>query len=287
MPRRKKTETVENTNVENPTEEAPKEETKVEEPKEEENKPEMITIGDQTFVADSITPATYFDYVKGLKNKVELAEYENLIDTALTMLKKTKITGQTAMARKLTHEVKLALRELKVAKEGFDIFIYRKDIERFIDKVEGKSIKITELKDFPREIPDDKLDKIENASEIFDKLYIVFTDYTLKETKKVAKQRRDKDPIVFGAFIDKDLTESERDVYIEDRLFFICDWTDENCDLTLTEIVNQSKKLLKENITYRVSTPEGEEEIKNYIKSFEKVHSTKANNIREWVVNGN
>lgn len=235
-----------------------------------EPKKELVKVGDQLVEADSITPATYFDYVKGLKNKIELAEYESLIDTALAMLKKTKITKQTVMARKLTHEVELALRELETAKKGFDIYVNRKDIERFIDKVEGKSIKITELSNFPREIPDDKVDKIAAADEIFDKLYIVFTDYTMKETKKVAKARRDKDPIVFGAFVDKDLTESDRDIYIEDRLFFVCDWVDENCDLTLDELITQSKKTLKTDITYKVSTPEGEEAIRNYLKSFEK-----------------
>ena len=38
------------------------------------------------------------------------------------------------------------------------------------------------------------------TSKIFnDKLYILFTDYTGKEQRKVAKERREKDPILFGA----------------------------------------------------------------------------------------
>ena len=38
------------------------------------------------------------------------------------------ITKQTTMAKELSHQVNLALRELNAARRGFDIFIYRKDI---------------------------------------------------------------------------------------------------------------------------------------------------------------
>ena len=92
---------------------------------------ETITIGDQIIEKDKVTPSIYFEYVKGLKQKVDYSEYDKIIDTALTMLEKAKITGQTSMAKELTHHLELALKELDVAKDGFDIFVNRKDIERF------------------------------------------------------------------------------------------------------------------------------------------------------------
>jgi hypothetical protein len=170
------------------------------------------------------------------------------------------------MAEEITHEVEVALRELDAAKKGFDIYVNREDIEKYIENVEGKSIKIIELSRYTREIPDDKIDIIATASDIFDELYIVFTDYTGEVSKKVAKERRDKDPIVFGAFKDKRSTTT----YIEDKLFFIADWVEEKCDLTLKQIVNDVKKSDKKDITYKVETPTDVESIKKYLESFKK-----------------
>ena len=226
---------------------------------------DLITIGDRVIAPEDITPSVYFDYVKGLKKKLDTNEYDHIVDNALNLMKKCKITGQTAMAKELAHQVDLCIRELNAAKEGFDVFVNRKDIERYIDKVEGKAIKLMELKNYPREIPDEAIDKIDKASEIFDELYIAFTDYSLKETKKVAKERRDKDPVVFGAFVDKDETDNKDRVYIEDRFFFIVDWVDEKCELTFEQLVRDVSDKLDKEVTYKVTNPQDEEEIKKFI----------------------
>ena len=224
-------------------------------------------IGDTIYDSDKITPSLYFDYVKGLKNKVEFEEYGLIIDNTLKMINKAKITEQTSMAKRLTHQLELALRELEAAKKGFDIFVNRKDIELYISKVEAKAVKIIELSRYTREIPDDIIDKIAEAKEVFDEMYIMFTDYTKKETKKVAKERRDKDPILFGAFIDKD-GEKENKIYVEDRLFFIADWVEDKCDLTLEEICRDVKDKSNKDITYKVDLPTTEEAAKSYLDSF-------------------
>ena len=224
-------------------------------------------IGDTIYDSDKVTPSLYFDYVKGLKNKVEFEEYGLIIDNTLKMINKAKITEQTSMAKRLTHQLELALRELEAAKKGFDIFVNRKDIELYISKVEAKAVKIIELSRYTREIPDDIIDKIAEAKEVFDEMYIMFTDYTKKETKKVAKERRDKDPILFGAFIDKD-GEKENKIYVEDRLFFIADWVEDKCDLTLEEFCRDVKDKSNKDITYKVDLPTTEEAAKLYLDSF-------------------
>lgn len=224
-------------------------------------------IGDTIYDSDKVTPSLYFDYVKGLKNKVEFEEYGLIIDNTLKMINKAKITEQTSMAKRLTHQLELALRELEAAKKGFNIFVNRKDIELYISKVEAKAVKIIELSRYTREIPDDIIDKIAEAKEVFDEMYIMFTDYTKKETKKVAKERRDKDPILFGAFIDKD-GEKENKIYVEDRLFFIADWVEDKCDLTLEEICRDVKDKSNKDITYKVDLPTTEEAAKSYLDSF-------------------
>ena len=69
------------------------------------NEVKYIDIGDKSYPKDQVTPSIYFEYVKGLKQQVNYAEYDIIIDTALKMMEKTKITGQVNMAKKLTHQV--------------------------------------------------------------------------------------------------------------------------------------------------------------------------------------
>ena len=227
-----------------------------------------IEVDGVLYSEDEITPSIYFDHVKGLKNKVDNEEQQLVIDNALKMINKCKLTKQTTMAKEISHKVNLDLRELNAARRGSDIFIYRKDSESYIDKVEGKAIKLIELERYTREIPDDVIDKITLANEIFDRLYICFTDYTDKHAKKVAKERREKDPILFGAFLDKEDEKTENKVYVEDRLFFIADWTEDNCELTLEEMVRDVKNKSEKDITYKIGSFKDEEEIRNYLNSF-------------------
>ena len=228
---------------------------------------ETEIIGDKVFNVENITPSVYFDYVKGLKETINKDEYAIIIDSALKMIDKCKITKQTSMAKELSHQVELALRELNAANEGFEIFVDRKVIEKYISSVEGKAIKIIELSEYTREIPEEVMDRVSKAIEIFDQMYIVFTDYTKKESKRVAKERRDKDPILFGAFLDKQ-GDNKNKIYIEDRLFFIADWKDDKCDLTLEEIVRQTEGKDNTVLTYKVHTPQDIDDVKKYLNSF-------------------
>lgn len=228
---------------------------------------ETEIIGDKVYDVESVTPSAYFDHVKSLKETLNREEYNIIIDQALKMIEKCKITKQTAMAKELTHQVELALRELNAANEGFEIFVNRKAIEKYITDVEGKAVKIIELSEYTREIPEEVMDRVAKAADIFDQMYIIFTDYTKKESKRVAKERRDKDPILFGAFLDKE-SDNKNKIYVEDRLFFIADWIDDNCDLTLEEIVRQTEGKDNAILTYKVHTPQDADEVKKYLKSF-------------------
>ena len=127
---------------------------------------ETEMIGDTLYNKEDITPSLYFEYVKGLKEKLNNDEYDIIIDTILKMLEKAKLTKQTDMAKRLTSELSLALRELDAAKSGFDIIVSRKDIEKYIQSVDSKVIKIIELSKYEREIPDEVVEKIAKANEI-------------------------------------------------------------------------------------------------------------------------
>lgn len=57
---------------------------------------------------------------------------------------------------------------------GVDTFIYRDDIEEYIDNVAKDVVKIIELENYEREIPDEIVSVVEAVKGKFDKLYVLF-----------------------------------------------------------------------------------------------------------------
>jgi len=207
------------------------------------------------------TPQEYFDYVKDKKQHVDDEVLSRYYENVMQLLDKYVTTGQVQGAQKLIFHCECIEKERKLVQLGVDTFVYRDDIEEFIEKVESKVVKIIDIANYPREIPDEIVEVIKQVKDIFDKLYVVFTDYTGKEEKKVEKARRKKDPILFGAFIDQE-TRS-----INDRFYFLGDWEDEYCDLTLDKLVNETKRMSGKDIAHIVKTPEDLEEIKQQLKA--------------------
>lgn len=131
---------------------------------------------------------------------------------------------------------------------GITTFVYSEDIENFIENVENRSVKLADLKDFPREIPDEVVPVIERVQDKFDRLVIMFTDYTDEVGQQVAKDNRDKDPILFGIFLD------ETSDYVMERMYFLADWEDEYCDLTLDKLIEENRELTGEEIAFYCET---------------------------------
>lgn len=50
-----------------------------------------------------------------------------------------------------------------------------------------------------------------------------------KEERKIAAEKKDKDPILFGTFQDR------KQKVCVDRFYYLGDWVDEYCDLTLDQ----------------------------------------------------
>lgn len=124
-----------------------------------------------------------------------------------------------------------------------------------------------------REIPDDLVETIEKARTIFDELYVVFTDYTGKEERKVEKERRDKDPILFGSF--------KNQTNVADRFYFLGDWVDEYCDLTLDKLVEQYKEKRDTTPTMTTKIPETTDELIEILKSYKKEDEKKEGVLNE------
>ena len=213
-----------------------------------------------------LTPTEYFNTVKQLKHTITDEELAKAYENCLEMLEKCRITGQHKSAHRLIFHLEAITKERDLVKMGLNQFVYKEDIEYYIKNVASDVVKIIDLESYEREIPDEIVDTIAKTKHLFDQLYIVFTDYTGEAEKKVKKERRDKDPILFGAF-----KKSTNNVII-DRFYFLGDWVDEYCDLTLDKMVSECERVGKRNIAHTIKTPEDLEEFKKQLGAYNSVN---------------
>lgn len=203
------------------------------------------------------------EYFEGLKSKVQNITDEELVEFyhgCPSLVEKYKITGQKRVIQKLRFLVDCVEKEREAVKLGVNSFVYREDIEEYIDKISKDVVKIIELENYPREIPDKIVDIIAQTKDIFDQFYVVFTDYTGEVEKQVQKERRDKDPILFGSFQKNTGTNNfnRTEIVMSDRFYFLGDWVDEYCDLTMDKFLKEAgKDKLK-----AIGTPKNIEEIR-------------------------
>lgn len=207
------------------------------------------------------SPDEYFQFIKDKKHSVTDDDLTAIYDNCLELLNKYRITGQTKGMRKLIFHLECIEKERALIAAGVDTFIYRDDIEEYIDHVAKDVVKIIELENYEREIPDEIVSVVEAVKDKFDKLYVLFTDYTGRVERQVEKERRSTDPILFGTFQNK----ASRTVV--DRFYFLGDWEDEYCDLTLDKLVGDFKRHDGRKITHTIKTPEDIAELKAQLNS--------------------
>ena len=213
-------------------------------------------------------PKVFFDNVKTMKHETSSEVMKIFYENALKKLNRYRITRQIDAAKKILFYMKVMEKEIDLIDRGVNTFIYVQDILNYIDHVDNKSICITTIDRYEREIPDEIIDKMEKLDGIFDQYYILFVDYTGKQRQKVEKERRTADPILFGVFQNDNAT------YLCDRWYYIGDWIDEQCDLTLSQILTDIKTMKgdvnESEFTHEIRTPMDvaafEEELKHYKK---------------------
>lgn len=189
-------------------------------------------------VAD-LDPQEYFDYVKKKIKTINKKELNDFYDGCLALVNKYKTTGQMKILDKIKFLVDCVEKEKQLIDMGIDKYVYRDDIEDYIDNIASDVVKIIEIENYPRDIPDEIVEIVGKTKDIFDRMYIVFTDYTGKVEKQVEEDRRRKDPILFGTF-----QEVRRSLgltsLVNDRFYYLGDWEDEYCDLTLDKFLREA-----------------------------------------------
>lgn len=224
-----------------------------------------------------ISASDYFENIKGNILDASIEDLKKSYPTFLRLAQKYKTLGQTRALSKLSFISSTLSKQEKLIQMGITKFVYRDTIEDYIDHVAKNVAKIIELKNYVREIPDELVEVVENTKDIFDEFYVVFTDYTGKEERRVEKERREKDPILFGAFKNSNV--------ILERFYVLGDWIDEYCDLTMDKMISEyeqtkSKKfpLLEDKI------PQTPEELTKMMESYVEVNEEKPHPITEYLL---
>lgn len=186
---------------------------------------------------DTITPSQYFENLKNAKQTITTDALKNSYSIFIKLAKKYDELGQTEFKteslKKIDFLVDVLSKEEKLIDIGVTTFIYKDVIEDYIENIADKTVKIIEMSRYMRKIPDDLVEVVDKTKELFDEFYVVFTDYTGQEERKVEKERRDKDPILFGAF--------KNGSNVSERFYFLGDWVDvDNYRVSNVEINKQS-----------------------------------------------
>jgi hypothetical protein len=179
----------------------------------------------------TISIAEFFASVKNSVQELELireraAGYERAMIQACS-------TGQTALLEKLKQGLETNRNEGQLIAIDNRKFLTEEDLVRFV-KVAKKGLRLDWVGNFTRMIPSEIVERKIRMDElgIFDNYAVLHYDPKAKswsetEAEKVKRIRESRDPILFGL-----MTGSR-------RLYFVGDWVDEQCDLTLEQIIDQ------------------------------------------------
>jgi hypothetical protein len=205
-----------------------------------------------------ISPKLYISSVKSKLNKLQKEKLKRRMQKLQKLIHSAKDLNQTGYYEQLSELMVQTVRESEALALGCTQWCHREAIEKFKNRVKDKVIRLEPLEKFPREIPANirRIIKTHQTAKVFDELVILFIDYTgeeLKTHKEKVKEKvaREKDPILFGKIS-----------FLPDRFYYIADWVDEYCDLTLDKFVD---KIREEDPTYNLTeTPELDE---NWLES--------------------
>lgn len=197
-----------------------KEEVKDEEPKVEE----------PVYALDVVA---FFDMVK-LTTQENAEKYYSRIEPYLVALRNAQKMGQQALADQILSQIFIVKYESLLKVSGFEKRITEEQLVSFVKQTE-KGVSLCYVKNFSRPIPEDVMQKkIEADSlKVFDNYCILHFDPDAKVYKMTAEEkqelrRKKNDPILFGVISGSR------------SLYYIADWKDEYCDLTLEKFIQVS-----------------------------------------------
>ena len=172
-----------------------------------------------------ISVEDFFGKVKRTKRKIEIIE--GILDKYFQQIGQAEKFGQTALVERLRDDIEVVRAEALAVVCGVKEYLTQSQIDSLIKK-SVKNIEMTSIKNFIRPIPS-RLVKIKVAldkEKVFAEYVILHYDPKQENSQLTEKEiEKKKDPILFG------IIKGSRNFY------YIGDWIDEHCNLTLKEAV--------------------------------------------------
>lgn len=182
-----------------------------------------------------INPALYFRLIKSKLTTLEQDKLKRRLKALYQQVKKLEDCGQQAAFEIFAAQLSVVVRESEIVACGYPTFVHKETIDRFMKagymyKNLRNTVFFKKLEDFPRVVPDDVRAKIKDVKEkkLFDELWVLYLDYTKEEIKTTKQKIKEKDPILFGKLNCND-----------ERYYYIADWIDEKCDLTMKSLIKE------------------------------------------------
>lgn len=177
----------------------------------------------------------FFSSVKENVCEIDQINIDEVLAKYELTLKNAEYNNQIALVERIKDFAEILKYELLLSTTKFNKFIKEESIVKFYNKVSvhqkyKTNLCLTYIKNFVKIIPEEitSLKKEADELKIFDNYLILHYDYSGKavnETK--AEKEKRKDPILFGVI--KNST----------NLYYIGDWVDDYCDLTLDVIIKK------------------------------------------------
>lgn len=169
------------------------------------------------------------------ENTNELAPLADIAKHYEKVLQQSLEMGQTALVEEIKNNLEVIKGEAVLIQTGVTQYVTEQQVIDFYEKTkenQSKHLKLSWIENFGRVIPKTVYDlkKKIDAKKIFDNYVVLHYDPKEQGTKLTKKEiERKKDPILFGVI------KNSR------KLYFIADWKDEYCDLTLEEMFKTLK----------------------------------------------
>ena len=180
-----------------------------------------------------LDPLAFFKLVK-LTSENSKKSYIERTGPYLAAIKRASDMGQKALVDQLLSGMFIAKYESILRAEGFDKAITEAQLVDFIKKTK-KGVQLSYIKNFARNVPEEVLRVKKKADDlwVFDNYCVLYYDpekkaYSMTAKEQEKERQRKADPILFGMILGSR------------KLYYITDWTDEWCDLTLEEFLKVS-----------------------------------------------
>lgn len=185
-----------------------------------------------------VSPETimaFFDSIKKTVNDLDKKHIDDVLKKYSITLENAENNNQIALAERIKDFAIILKFELLLSTTKFNKYLTEEQISKFYDMTSvheryKTNLHLTYIKNFLKVIPENvtELKKEADTLKVFDNYVILHYDYNGKsigETK--AEEAKRKDPILFGVI------QNSR------KLYYIGDWVDEYCDLTLDVIIKR------------------------------------------------